>query len=153
MRWQEKLMAENLTQFYQKWQKKIVNVTFWKYLLTFEEPRRLLWHNFFLKIGRTFSQKWQNALVRLAGNLCFDLEDNVHSFIHSFNHSFLHWLIPSFLHSIIQSFIHSFIHPLIHSSVADPDPGSGAFLTPGSGMGRSQHPDPGSGMNNPDHIF
>jgi hypothetical protein len=26
-------------------------------------------------------------------------------------------------------------------SVADPDPGSGAFLTPGSGM------------NNPDHIF
>ncbi len=29
----------------------------------------------------------------------------------------------------------------------------GAFLTPGSGMGESQHPDPGSGMNNPDHIF
>ncbi len=28
------------------------------------------------------------------------------------------------------------------SSVADPDPGSGAFLTPGSG----------SGMNNPGHI-
>ncbi len=39
------------------------------------------------------------------------------------------------------------------SSVADPDPGLGAFLTPGSGMGESQHPDPGSGMNNPDHIF
>jgi hypothetical protein len=51
------------------------------------------------------------------------------------------------------------------NSVADPDPGSwdpglGAFLTPGSGirdpgswMGESQHPDPGSGMNNPDHIF
>jgi hypothetical protein len=38
-------------------------------------------------------------------------------------------------------------------SVADPDPGSGAFLTPGSGMVESQHPDPGSGMNNPDHIF
>ena len=38
-------------------------------------------------------------------------------------------------------------------SVADPDPGSGAFLTPGSGMGESQHPDPGSGMNNPDDIF
>jgi hypothetical protein len=33
------------------------------------------------------------------------------------------------------------------------DPGLGAFLTPGSGMGESQHPDPGSGMNNPDHIF
>jgi hypothetical protein len=29
----------------------------------------------------------------------------------------------------------------------------GAFLTPGSGMGESQHPDPGSGMNNPDHIL
>ncbi len=23
----------------------------------------------------------------------------------------------------------------------------------GSGMGESQHQDPGSGMNNPDHIF
>ena len=29
------------------------------------------------------------------------------------------------------------------TSVADPDPGLGAFLTPGSGMGESQHPDPG----------
>jgi hypothetical protein len=28
------------------------------------------------------------------------------------------------------------------------DPGLGAFLTPGSGMGET-----GSGMNNPDHIF
>jgi hypothetical protein len=34
------------------------------------------------------------------------------------------------------------------TSVADPDPGSGAFLTPGSGMGKKY----GSGMNNPDHI-
>ncbi len=33
------------------------------------------------------------------------------------------------------------------------DPGLGAFLTPGSGMGESQHPDPGPGMNNRDHIF
>ncbi len=41
----------------------------------------------------------------------------------------------------------------VKCSVADPDPGLGAFLTPGSGMGESQHPDPGSGMNNPDHIF
>ncbi len=41
----------------------------------------------------------------------------------------------------------------VSASVADPDPGSSAFLTPGSGMGRSQHPDPGSGMNNPDHIL
>jgi hypothetical protein len=39
------------------------------------------------------------------------------------------------------------------TSVADPDTGLGAFLTPGSGMGESQHPDPGSRMNNPDHIF
>jgi hypothetical protein len=29
-------------------------------------------------------------------------------------------------------------------------PGSGALLTSGSGMGKNQ--DPGSGMNNPDHI-
>jgi hypothetical protein len=43
------------------------------------------------------------------------------------------------------------------SSVADPDPGSGAFLTPGSrtrdpGWVKSKDPDPGSGMNNPDRI-
>jgi hypothetical protein len=37
---------------------------------------------------------------------------------------------------------------LLQSSVADPDPGSGAFLTLGSGMGKKS----GSGMNNPDHI-
>ncbi len=36
-------------------------------------------------------------------------------------------------------------------SVADPDPGSGAFLTPGSRMGRKSAS--GSGKNNPDHIF
>jgi hypothetical protein len=28
-------------------------------------------------------------------------------------------------------------------SVADPDPGSGALLTPGSGMGKNQDLDPG----------
>jgi hypothetical protein len=38
------------------------------------------------------------------------------------------------------------------------DPGSGTFLTLGSGIRdpewvESQHPDPGSGMNNPDYIF
>ncbi len=38
------------------------------------------------------------------------------------------------------------------------DPGSGAFLTPGSGIWdprwvESQHPDPGSGMNNLDPFF
>jgi hypothetical protein len=26
-------------------------------------------------------------------------------------------------------------------------------MDPGSGMGEGQHPDPGSGMNYPDHIF
>ncbi len=36
------------------------------------------------------------------------------------------------------------------TSVADPDPGSSAFLTPGSGMGKKSGS--GSGMNNPDHI-
>ncbi len=40
------------------------------------------------------------------------------------------------------------------NSVADPDPGSGAFLTPGSGMGKNQDRDPGSGsgMNTLDHV-
>jgi hypothetical protein len=37
--------------------------------------------------------------------------------------------------------------PLVRGSVAHPDPGSGAFLTPGSGMGRKSAS--GSGMNNP----
>jgi hypothetical protein len=36
------------------------------------------------------------------------------------------------------------------SSAADPDPGSSAFLTPGSGMGKKSGF--GSGMYNPDHI-
>ncbi len=35
-------------------------------------------------------------------------------------------------------------------SVADPDPGSGAFLTPGSGTGKKSRS--GSGMNNPYNI-
>jgi hypothetical protein len=37
----------------------------------------------------------------------------------------------------------------IVSSVADPDPGSGAFLTPGSGIRNRFFPDPGSQI----HIF
>jgi hypothetical protein len=36
------------------------------------------------------------------------------------------------------------------TSVADPDAGSGAFLTPGSGMGKKSGS--GSGINNRDHI-
>jgi hypothetical protein len=41
-------------------------------------------------------------------------------------------------------------------SVADPDPGSGAFLTPGSGIGFFRIPDPGSRISDPGsqtHIF
>jgi hypothetical protein len=34
-------------------------------------------------------------------------------------------------------------------SVADPDPGSGAFLTPGSGIRNRFFPDPGSRIPNP----
>jgi hypothetical protein len=42
-----------------------------------------------------------------------------------------------------------------NTSVADPDPGSGAInpLIRDPGWVESQHPEPGSGMNNPDHIF
>jgi hypothetical protein len=39
---------------------------------------------------------------------------------------------------------------LLRCSVADPDPGYGAFLTPGSGKGKNSGSR--SGMNNPDHI-
>jgi hypothetical protein len=39
---------------------------------------------------------------------------------------------------------------ILPSSVAEPDPGSGAFLTPRSGMGKKSGF--GSGMNNPNHI-
>jgi hypothetical protein len=39
----------------------------------------------------------------------------------------------------------------LHASrVADPDLGSGAFLAPGSGMGKKSRS--GSGINIPDHI-
>jgi hypothetical protein len=38
----------------------------------------------------------------------------------------------------------------MRSSVEDPDSGSGAFLTLGSGMGKKSGS--GSGVNNPDHI-
>jgi hypothetical protein len=41
-------------------------------------------------------------------------------------------------------------------NVADPDPGSGAFLTPGSGIrdGKEKNPDPDqrSHINIPDHL-
>jgi hypothetical protein len=39
---------------------------------------------------------------------------------------------------------------IINFSVADPDPGFGACLTPGSGIGKKSGS--GSWMNNPDHI-
>jgi len=41
------------------------------------------------------------------------------------------------------------------TSVEDPDPGSGAFLTPGSGIrirDRKKNPDPGSGLNTQDNF-
>ncbi len=48
-------------------------------------------------------------------------------------------------------------HCLAHCfSVADPDPGSGAFLTPGSGILNRFFPDPGSRISDPGsqtHIF
>jgi hypothetical protein len=42
-------------------------------------------------------------------------------------------------------------HSISQSSVADPDPGSGAFLTPRSGIGRKSAS--GSVMNNPGSYF
>jgi hypothetical protein len=39
---------------------------------------------------------------------------------------------------------------MVFSSVAYPDPGSGAFLNPGSGMGKKVSS--GSEINIPDHI-
>ncbi len=54
-------------------------------------------------------------------------------------------------HSKPQVFLgHKYFYRLF-CSVADPDPGSGAFLTPGSRMGRKSAS--GSRMNNPNHIF
>jgi hypothetical protein len=44
----------------------------------------------------------------------------------------------------------------LDSSVADPDPGSGAFLTPGSGIRNRFFPDPGFRISDPGsktHIF
>jgi hypothetical protein len=38
-------------------------------------------------------------------------------------------------------------------SVSDPDPGSGAFLTPGSGIRNRFFPDPGSRIPDPKAIF
>jgi hypothetical protein len=39
------------------------------------------------------------------------------------------------------------------SSVVDLDPGSGAFLTPGSGIRNRFFPDPGSQIPDPELIF
>jgi hypothetical protein len=39
------------------------------------------------------------------------------------------------------------------TSVADPDPGSGAFLTPGSGIRNRFFPDPGSRIPDPKSIY
>jgi hypothetical protein len=45
--------------------------------------------------------------------------------------------------------IHMIISIIVLLSVADPDPGSGAFLTPGSGIRDRFFPDPGSRIPNP----
>ncbi len=47
-----------------------------------------------------------------------------------------------------------FVPPAVAGSVTDPDPGSDAFLTPGSGkLGWVKNSGSGSGMNNLNHIF
>ncbi len=61
--------------------------------------------------------------------------------------------LPQILSSITFQAVSGLVFFIHNYSVGDPDPGLGAFLTPGSGMGESQHPDTGSGMNNPDHIL
>jgi hypothetical protein len=43
----------------------------------------------------------------------------------------------------------SWIQYFVFSSVADPDPGSGASLTPGSGIRNRFFPDPGSRISDP----
>ncbi len=45
------------------------------------------------------------------------------------------------------------LKPTLYNSVADPDPGSGAFLTPGSGIRNRFFPDPGSRIPDPKSIF
>jgi hypothetical protein len=42
---------------------------------------------------------------------------------------------------------------IMRGRVADPDPGSGAFLTPGSGILNRFFPDPGSRIPDPKPIF
>jgi hypothetical protein len=44
-----------------------------------------------------------------------------------------------------------FADQYVRTSVADPDPGSGAFLTLGTGIRKKLGS--GSGMNNTDHIY
>jgi hypothetical protein len=60
---------------------------------------------------------------------------------------------PNTAHAVLEVFFlpQGQVSAMDLSSVADPDPGSGAFLTTGSGMGRKSAS--GSGMNNPDNIF
>jgi hypothetical protein len=60
----------------------------------------------------------------------------------------VHFLSTKFLEII--NFKVKALRKLVYGSVADPDPGSGVFLTPGSGMGKKSRS--GSGMNILDHI-
>ncbi len=58
--------------------------------------------------------------------------------------------LPVIHHIQVTSRVHWIQSQYNVGSVADPDLGSGAFLTPGSGIGKKSGS--GSGMNNPDHI-
>jgi hypothetical protein len=53
--------------------------------------------------------------------------------------------------SLTKGFINAITY--VENSVADPDPGSGAFLTPGSGIRNRFFPDPGSRIPDPKPIF
>jgi hypothetical protein len=48
---------------------------------------------------------------------------------------------------------HNFAHTVQKGSVADPDPGSGAFLTPGSGIQDPEYVFSGSRIPDPKPIF
>ena len=65
----------------------------------------------------------------------------MHSFLFTYTHF---WL------EILMKLYHIF--KCVAGSVADPDPGSIAFLSSGSGVRDGKNPDLGSGMNIPDHF-
>ncbi len=52
----------------------------------------------------------------------------------------------------LQYILAYFYVPVLHQHGCGSDPGSSAVLTPGSGFQDGKNPDPGSGINIPDHI-